>query len=63
MSEKPVFTSGKHRPPLRRPLPEPATDGFPAEKDVSIPPLGSDQTMEERDREKAMSAHRPKEPD
>ncbi|MES2661391.1 MAG: hypothetical protein V4689_22415 [Verrucomicrobiota bacterium] len=30
------------RPPAKPTLPDPPNDGFPAEKDVSIPPPGSD---------------------
>ena len=37
----------------RQPVPEPATDAFPAEKDVSVPPPGSDQTLGSRDPESA----------
>jgi len=41
MPEKPTHTATP-RPPEKPPIPDAPDDGFPAEKDVSIPPPGSD---------------------
>lgn len=62
MAAKPTFISGK-RSARGQPLAEPATDGFPAEEDVSNPPPGSDQDADE-DEVKAEKDGRPrKKPD
>jgi len=45
MAAKPRFTSGRPVAADQQPLPDPATDAFPAEEDVSVPPPGSDQTL------------------
>ncbi|WP_341406029.1 hypothetical protein [Luteolibacter soli] len=62
MAEKPRFTAGKKKAANRQPLPDPATDAFPAEKDVAIPPPGSDQTVGSPDA-KAGQKGRPHKPD
>ncbi|MES2921332.1 MAG: hypothetical protein V4819_07290 [Verrucomicrobiota bacterium] len=43
MPEKPVHHP-ESRPPEKPLTPDPPNDGFPAEKDVSTPPPGSDQS-------------------
>jgi hypothetical protein len=53
MAAKPRFTSGGKTNADRQPLPDPATDAFPAEKDVSVPPPGADQTLGAQDAETA----------
>lgn len=62
MAEKPRFTSGRKVAADRQPLPDPATDAFPAEKDVSVPPPGSDQTLGSRDPETERKG-RPRKPE
>jgi len=46
MAAKPKEDEGQAKKP-ETPVPGPVGDGFPREKDVSIPPPGSDQAREE----------------
>ena len=51
MSEKKITANPSPNPPSKPLKPEPAGDGFPLDKDVSIPPPGSDAAEEEGDDE------------